>query len=439
MKKTWQVALISGLAVLVIIAVVLGIIVLWLGPGPLLGAFQGSITDTPGPTAIPLPEATATAELSETTPVPTLTAAPLTPTRAPTGVPVVPTQVVLPAEPIRLPPGFGISVFQAGLRDPRMMALGPDGHLYVAERGAGRIVRLPDEDGDGVSDGVEVAADGLNAPSSIDFYQDGSLYVGETARILRLRELDQPGLFEQAEVVIERLPSGGHNTRTVVFSPDWRSLYVSIGSSCNVCIEQDERRAAIVRYNPDGSGEEIYAEGLRNAVGITFRPGTDELWATNNGRDWLGDDQPPETIYLVAEGDNAGWPRCHAGRIVDPDYGEEGDCEGVLDPAVEMQGHSAPLGLAFYAGAQFPEAYQGDLFVAFHGSWNRSVPTGYKVVRIPMEGGRPGPVEDFAAGWLREDGSQWGRPVDVLTGPEGSLFVSDDGGGTIYRIFYLAD
>jgi glucose/arabinose dehydrogenase len=191
-----------------------------------------------------------------------------------------------------------------------------------------------------------------------------------------------------------------------------------------------------MRYSPDGSESEIYATGLRNAVGITFRPGTDELWATNNGRDWLGDDQPPETVYQVDAGDDAGWPRCHSGQIVDPDYGQPSACEGVDDPAIEMQAHSAPLGLTFYTGEQFPEAYKGDLFIAFHGSWNRTVPTGYKVVRVPMVDGELGSVEEFAAGWLREDGSRWGRPVDVLTAPDGSLLISDDGEGFIYRVFY---
>jgi glucose/arabinose dehydrogenase len=317
-----------------------------------------------------------------------------------------------------------------------MMSIGPDGMLYVAERGRDRIVRLPDRDRDGLADGVEVVAGQLNNPSSIAFFEDGSLYVGETTRILRLSGPDARGTMTKVEVVIDGLPSGGHNTRTVLFSPDWRWLYVSVGSSCNVCIEDDPRRAAIVRYTPDGGNETIFATGLRNAVGIAFRPGTNELWATNNGRDWLGDDQPPETVYRVEEGEDAGWPRCHAGRIVDPDYGASGACAGVSTPEVEMQAHSAPLGLTFYAGEQFPTAYQGDLFVAFHGSWNRTVPTGYKVVRIPMQGDTPGPVEDFAVGWLREDGSQWGRPVDLATGADGSLYVSDDGEGRIYRIYY---
>ena len=350
------------------------------------------------------------------------------------------TRVIAPAETVSLPQGFGISSFVEGLSGPRMMALGPDGALYVAERGRNRIIRLPDRDKDGVADSIEVVAAGLDAPSSIAFHRDGAMYVGETARILRLTAPDANGVFQEARVVVDGLPPrGGHSTRTVLPSPNGRSLYVSVGSSCNVCIEQDPKRASTLVYDPDGGGETIFATGLRNAVGLTFRPGTSELWATNNGRDRLGDDQPPETVYLVREGDDAGWPRCHSGRIIDPDYGGPDACQGVVRPAVEMQAHSAPLGLTFYTGQQFPGEVRGDLFVAFHGSWNRSVPTGYKVVRISMTDGTPGPVHDFATGWLREDGSHWGRPVDVLTGADGSLFVSDDGGGHVYRIFYTGD
>jgi glucose/arabinose dehydrogenase len=394
-------------------------------------------SETPTPTTVPLPSLTPSRSAQPTIGSETPTLTPTLETSTPTPV-ASPTRVVPPAETVNLPPGFGISVFVQDLKGPRMMTLGPDGQLYVAERGVGRIVCLPDRDGDGVADGVEVVAEELSAPSSIAFYKDGSLYVGETTRILRLSEPDGKGVFQKRAVIIDGLPSGGHSTRTVLFSSDWSSLFVSVGSSCNVCIEKDERRATIMRYNPDGSEGEIYARGLRNAVGIAFRPNTDELWATNNGRDWLGDDLPPETVNLVRQGDDFGWPRCHVGRIIDPDFGEQGACEGVTAPAVEMQAHSAPLGLTFYVGQQFPEEYRGDLFVAFHGSWNRSVPTGYKVVRIPMQDGEPGPVYDFATGWLREDGSRWGRPVDVLTGSDGSLFVSDDEEGVIYRIFYVS-
>lgn len=371
--------------------------------------WPGGLTDAPAPTTVPM----------------AVTAEPLTGAQANS-----------PAQPIALPPGFAISIFAQNLDSPRMMALGPDGQLYIAERGAGRIVRLPDRNADGAADNLEVVAQGLNSPSSLAFYRDGSLYVAETTRILRLSDPDSQGVFQKSQIVIDGLPSGGHNTRTVLFSPDWSTLFVSIGSSCNVCAEEDSRRAAIMAYNPDGSNGRLYASGLRNAVGITFRPGTAELWASNNGRDMLGDDLPPETINLVHEGDDFGWPRCHSGRIIDPDFGKPGACDGVAKPSVEMQAHSAPLGLTFYTGDQFPEQYHGDLFVAFHGSWNRSVPTGYKVVRIPVDGNTPGPVQDFAVGWLPESGAQWGRPVDVLTGSDGGLFVSDDGGGVIYRIFY---
>lgn len=365
---------------------------------------------------------------------------------APTDIPLIKTaepeaapDPAPPAHPIALPPGFVISVFAQGLDNPRMMTLGPDNQLYVAERGAGRVVRLPDLDGDGLADQIQVVAEELQAPSSLAFYQDGSLYVTETTRVLRFSEPDQQGVFQQREIVIDGLPAGHHSTRTLLFSPDYAQLFVSIGSSCNVCIEEDERRATIMRYNPDGTGGQVYARGLRNAVGIAFRPGTQELWATNNGRDLLGDDLPPETIYSVQEGGDYGWPRCHAARIIDPDFGGANACEGVLPPLVEMQAHSAPLGLEFYSGSQFPAEYRGDLFVAFHGSWNRSVPVGYKVVRISLEDGNPGPVQDFAVGWLSTSGSSWGRPVDVITGSDGSLFVSDDAGGIIYRIFYIGE
>lgn len=425
-----------------------------LGGCQVIGVFHRDVGDTPAPTAVPLPTASsralpATTVRPRASATPTSTSQPVptarsesTPTAAdraePTDAPAS-TRVVPPRYQVDLSPGFGVSIFAEGLKGPRMMTLGPDDEVYVAERGAGRILRLPDRDGGGVVDAIEVAGDGLDAPSSLDFFRDGSMYVGETTRILRLSDPDGDGLFQNKEVIISGLPRGGHSTRTVLFGPDWEYLYVSIGSSCNVCIEEDSRRATVMRYRPDGTEETIYAEGLRNAVGITFRPGTTELWATNNGRDWLGDDQPAETVYLVELGDDAGWPRCHSGRIIDPQYGEPGACDGVKDPLVEMQAHSAPLGLTFYTGDQFPIDYRGDLFIAFHGSWNRTTPTGYKVVRVPMEGDDPGAVQDFAAGWLRDDGSKWGRPVDVLTGPDGGLLVSDDSEGFIYRVFFWGE
>ena len=400
---------------------------------PVAGAAPTNVAPsaTTAPTSAPPTEPTSTPTLPATT----------TPTTAPatgSGKPGrnVPTVIVPPAAPIQLPAGFGISVFQSGLGGPRMMTVGPDGAVYVAERGAGRIVRLPDRNADGVSDGVEVIADNLDAPSSIAFFQDNSLYVAETTRVLRLSDPDRRGVFAARATVIDGLPDGGHNTRTVLWSADWRKLYVSIGSSCNVCNEDDERRATIMVYNPDGSGGEVYAKGLRNAVGLALRPGSNEIWATNNGRDQLGDDVPPETVNAITTaGLDFGWPRCHAGDIVDPDFGGERGCAEVTAPAVAMQAHSAPLGLSFGERTTFPAPFQNGLFVAFHGSWNRSEPTGYKVVFIPLNDGTAGAPQDFAMGWLKANGDVWGRPVDVLSGTDGSLYVSDDAGGTIYRIF----
>ncbi len=365
------------------------------------------------------------------------------PTKNPTTPPVetaaaeVIELVVSPDQPITLPDGFGIGVFANGLKDPRMMTIGPNGMLYVAERGAGRVIRLPDANQDGQADGVEVIAKGFSQPSSLAFSPDGSLYIAETTRVWRLSNPDLQGIFQDRIVVIDNLPSGGHSTRTLLFSPDGSKLYVSIGSSCNVCIEPDNRRATIMQYNLDGSDGRVYAIGLRNAVGITFQPGTLEMWATNNGRDNIGDDFPPETIYNVEAGKDYGWPYCHAGHIIDPDFGSVNSCQTIEIPAIELQAHMAPLGLTFYTGNQFPSDYDGNLFIALHGSWNRSVPVGYKIMRVPIISGKAGPAVDFATGWLTSSGSVWGRPVDVIMAPDGSLFVSDDGSGLIYRIFYI--
>jgi len=241
------------------------------------------------------------------------------------------------------------------------------------------------------------------------------------------------------ETIIDDLPtSGGHRTRTVEFLPDGR-MVVSVGSSCNACEEEDPRRAAVVVYDgPEGGGEQIYASGLRNAVGLAIHPESGKLWATNNGRDMMGDDLPPETVYIVEEGGDYGWPYCHSGGVIDPDLGGPDACQDVGQPVALMQAHSAPLGLAFYSGRQFPSEYWGDLFIAFHGSWNRSVPTGYSVVRLPLLGSEPiGQLQEFAGGWLDlKDNNASGRPVGLAVGPDGALYASDDKGGFIYRISY---
>ncbi|GAB4580972.1 MAG: sorbosone dehydrogenase family protein [Anaerolineales bacterium] len=340
---------------------------------------------------------------------------------------------------VQVPDGFKVGVFASGLNGPRFIAFGPDGVLYVADRGAGRIVALPDANGDGVADEVRVFAEGLNQPHSLVFYE-GSWYLGVPTGVVRLRDTDGDGKADERTTLIDDYPTGGHSTRTVIFLPDGR-MAVSIGSSCNVCEEEDSRRAAIMVYDAEGNHGRLFAVGLRNAVGLALHPITGELWATNNGRDLMGDDLPPETVNLVREGMDFGWPRCQSGDIEDPDFGFPGSCEGVEPPAVKMQAHSAPLGLAFYTGTNFPEAYQGDLFVAFHGSWNRSVPTGYKVVRLPFESNSPtGEVEDFAVGWLDLAANEaTGRPVGLAVGPDGALYVSDDKGSIIYRIWWTGE
>ncbi len=344
------------------------------------------------------------------------------------------------AEPtgLTLPPGFEANIFAEGLSNPRFIAFGPDGRLYVADRGNGRIVALPDADGDGLADGEVVLAEDLDQPHSL-VYHEGSWYVGVPGGVVRLADTDGDGAADERETVVDLPPSGQHRTRTVEFLPDGR-MVVSVGSTCNVCEEEDPRRAAVVVYDgPAGGGEQIFASGLRNAVGLAIHPETGELWATNNGRDLMGDDLPPETVYIVEEGGDYGWPRCHSGDVIDPEFGGPDACRDVVQPVVQMQAHSAPLGLAFYTGRQFPSEYWGDLFIAFHGSWNRTVPTGYSVVRLPLQGGNEalGPVEEFAGGWLDlENNNASGRPVGLAVGPDGALYVSDDKGGFIYRIRY---
>lgn len=338
---------------------------------------------------------------------------------------------------LHLPPGFQVNVFSTGLHAPRFITFSPDGTLFVADSGTGSIVALPDAGHTGKASEKKVIVSGLNYPTSLVFYQ-GALYVGEQTRISRFT-LGPDLQVTSKQVIVPDLPSdGNHLTRTVLVGPDG-NLYVSIGSTCNVCIESDPHRASVWVYHLDGSRGRLYARGLRNAVGMAINPWNKQIWVTNNGRDYMGDNLPPDTVYALQDGGNYGWPRCHAGDLLDPDYGHPGDCKGVVAPLINLQAHSAPLGLAFYNVGQFPSQYHG-LFIAFHGSWNRSVPTGYKVVFVPLSahGQVVGPVQDFATGWLVNNDNASGRPVGLVVGPDGALYVSDDKGGVIYRITYKA-
>ena len=332
-----------------------------------------------------------------------------------------------------VPAGFKVSVFADNVGGVRGLALGPGGVVYASRPGKGSIVKLPDANHDGVADTAITVASGLNLPFGLAFRGD-TMYVGETNGVKRF---DPPPGASSPVQLVSGLPSGSpHYTRTVVIGPPPDNhLYVAIGSSCNVCEESDRRRAAVVRYNLDGSGEHLFATGLRNSVGVAFNPTTGELWANNNDRDNLGDDLPPEHLNILKDGKFYGWPQCYLPNKPNPEY-PDAKCADVEPPAFLVQAHSAPLGLAFYTGTMFPSGYRGDAFMTYHGSWNRSVPTGAKVVRVHVQNGKPVSVEDFVTGWQLADGSRWGRPVGLLVLPDGSLLVSDDAGGRIWRITY---
>ena len=337
---------------------------------------------------------------------------------------------------LKVPPGFAIDVFADKVGSVRFMAIDPAGTLLVSEPSAGRVLALPDKNGRGKADSVQTVVTGLDQPHGLAFHE-GALYVAETSRVQRFT-YDPATMKATQPTLLTRLPAGGgHWTRTVVFGPDGL-MYVSVGSSCNVCRESDKRRAAVLRFNADGSGEQLFASGLRNAVGLAFHPTSGVLWATVNERDWRGDDVPPDYVTEIREGTVHGWPDCMTvrGRVItDTSFTKSATCDKVTPPTVEIQAHSAPIGLAFYTGTQFPEEYRGSLFVAYRGSWNRSLPTGYKIVRIRVRDGQPPAVEDFATGWL-EGTSSWGRPVDLVVGRDGALYLSDQGAGRIYRITY---
>lgn len=357
--------------------------------------------------------------------------------------PVNPPRVVPRPEgaQLYLPPGFKIDVFAGGLDRPRWMALSPSGDVFVAESLAGRITVLRDKDGDGAADERFVFASGLSRPFGMAFWRD-YLYVGNTDAVIRFKYRPGQVSAEGAPEKIADLPGGGnHWTRNIVFSPDGSKMYVSVGSATNVSVESDERRAAILEFNPDGSGYRVFASGLRNAIGMAFYPGTRTLWAAVQERDLLGDDLVPDYVTSVKEGGFYGWPYSYIGPNEDPRRrGERPDLVSkAIVPDVLIQAHSAVLGLVFYDGKMFPEEYRGDAFVALHGSWNRSKRTGYKIIRIRFKGGRPvGGYEDFVVGWMLDENSRdvWGRPVGLLVLRDGSMLVADDGGNKIWRISY---
>ena len=356
---------------------------------------------------------------------------------------------------LQVPPGFKIDLYADGFRDPRFLLTAPNGDLFVVESRANRIKTLRDTKGSGKPDVVETfVKQGLNKPFGIAFYPPGNepqfLYVANTDGVIRFpyRNGDlkprgpAEGLSAHLSGGAARLRSGGHWTRDIVFSPDGKKMYVSIGSRSNVSDSAAEAdRARIFEFNPDGTGQKVYAWGIRNAVGIAFRPGTNELWMSTNERDEIGEDLPPDYISRVRAGGFYGWPWFYIGNHSDPRHkGKHPElADKVVVPDVLVQAHSASLNLCFYTGNQFPSEYKGDIFAVFHGSWNRMKRTGYKVVRVPFDhstGKARGEYEDFVTGFVTSEGKVWGRPVGITVAKGGSLLISEDGSGTIWRVSY---
>jgi glucose/arabinose dehydrogenase len=345
-------------------------------------------------------------------------------------------QARLDLDRLERPPGFSIEVFADDVPNARSMTLGARGTLFVGTRDKGNVYAVV-HDGKRAT-GVSTIARRLKSPNGVAF-RDGALYVAEINRVLRYDgiedRLDDP---PDPVVLKDDYPTDGHHGwKFIAFGPDGK-LYVPVGAPCNICAP-GERHALISRIEPDGSRYEVVARGVRNTVGFDWNPADGKLWFTDNGRDWLGDDQPPCELNRVAEpGQHFGYPYCHGGDIADPEFGGDAHpCADFVAPQVRFGAHTAPLGMRFYTGAMFPEEYRGDIFVAQHGSWNRSRKTGYQVVRVVVEDGVAVKSEAFVHGWLRGEETS-GRPVDVLVMPDGALLVSDDQSGAIYRVTYAA-
>ena len=332
---------------------------------------------------------------------------------------------------LSLPSGFSATLFTDQIGSgPRLMTM-HQGVLYASVPDKGQIVALPDANRDGIADAINPILQDLNRPHGLEFYEQW-LYVAETDKVSRF-SLDENGMpiQDSKEVLIDSLPTDGHWTKTIKINN--ATLYLAMGSSCNVCHEDDERRAAITQCNLDGTNCTLFAQGLRNAVGFIFV--NDTIYATDNGRDWSGPNTPPEEVNIIQQGQNYGWPLCYGNKIHDNRQYIRDPCEDTKAPLVQMQAHSAPLGLAYYNGTKWPAEYRNSLFVAFHGSWNRAEKTGYKVVRIDLDDEQP-QAKDFAQGWLTEGEEVLGRPVDIVFDEEENMYVSDDGEGKIYRIEY---
>ena len=359
-----------------------------------------------------------------------------------------------PATQPDVPTGFKIELYASGFRDPRFLLTAPNGDIFVVESRANQIKVLRDSNADGKPDRTEIFAErSLNKPFGIAFYPPGDdpqfLYVANTDGVIRFPyrsgDLKARGPVQQLAAHLSPgglLRGGGHWTRCIAFSLEGKKMYVSIGSRSNVSDDaREENRARIFEFNPDGTEQKVHAWGIRNAVGIAFRPGSNELWMSTNERDEIGEDLPPDYISSVRPGGFYGWPWFYIGNHHDPRHkGKHPElADKVIVPDVLVMAHSASLNLCFYTGDQFPAEYKGDIFAAFHGSWNRMKRTGYKVVRVPFDhstGKARGEYEDFVTGFVTPEGKVWGRPVGITVAKDGSLLISEDGEGTIWRVSY---
>jgi glucose/arabinose dehydrogenase len=350
--------------------------------------------------------------------------------------------------PLEVPNGFTIEEVASGIPAPRFMALDPfNGSLVYGSSTTSQVLRLIDTNGDGRYDQTQLVASGLAAVHSVAFVTVGGtggvpvLLAAAEDRLVQLADFDANGTARQVVKLLD-LPSGatdlyGHRTRTIAQGPDGK-LYISVGSSCDVCVEDTPLRAAILRANTDGSGVEVFASGLRNTVGFDWQPGSNALWGADMGRNNLGQDKVSDELNLIAQGKNYGWPYCYDDNLPNPEFNDPARCAGALPPAFKFPPHWAPLGFVFYDQPGFPPSYQGDALVAFHGTARDQVQTlgGYVVSRVRFQNGQPVAIEDVARGW-NANGDTWGRPAGLLVLPDGSVLISDDFGGRIFRLRYV--
>ena len=340
---------------------------------------------------------------------------------------------------ITLPKGFKIELYATDVENARSLAQGPEGVIFVGSRNAGKVYAVVDEDGDGKSDKTYVLAQGLDQPNGVA-YRNGDLYIAQISSVSVMRSID--GKLDnppKMKTIRSDFPNKKHHGwKYIAFGPDDK-LYVPVGAPCNVCLKEDEdkRFATIMRMNPDGSEPEIFAHGIRNSVGFDWHPQTNELWFTDNGRDWMGDHKPNDELNHAPEkGMHFGFPFCHSGEYADPKFGKDKSCWEFTVPARKLGAHVASLGMTFIRKDVFPQHYQNSIFIAEHGSWNKTIPDGYRITRVELKGNLAVNYEVFAEGWL-SGAERLGRPVDVLELQDGSLLVSDDYANCIYRISYV--